>query len=94
MYNVVAYTPEEQRRGRNEADFNACDYSIKSEYFGVEGYPSGRKGAVLKTVLEQSNKSSNLLPSANCTNVNSPRFFFVGETFALVFDLPDRQTEN
>jgi len=26
--------------------------------------------------------------------VNSPRFFFVGETFALVFDLPDRQTEN
>ena len=30
----------------------------------MEGYPSGRKGAVLKTVLEQSNKSSNLLPSA------------------------------
>ena len=50
MYNVVAYAPEEQRRGRNEADLNACDYSIKSEYFGVEGYPSGRKGAVLKTV--------------------------------------------
>ena len=30
----------------------------------TEGYPSGRKGAVLKTVWGQPHKSSNLLPSA------------------------------
>ena len=93
-HNSLAYKCENSNENKSNIAGNIAgaktivDYSPDVGYNGMahsEGYPSGRKGAVLKTVLEQSNKSSNLLPSANICPQRLETTGFRAFAFTVVF---------